>query len=181
MPPEDVPASPQELQWLQEFMATQTAYLAQTSGAKAAHDFQKAMSGAAQEVQQAWLEAGSSAVDAAASLAADPAEGEATGTTATGAKGSGEDLETIAKRIYAKAVDELHEDEITLDDADLTGIWQDAWSAAGSWTPETEAEAVSRVTDSFTMKIMDEIDGDKLCEIINGFIEDIRRLSGNAS
>jgi hypothetical protein len=150
MPPEDVSASPQELQWLNEFMAAQAAYLAQTSGAKAAHDFKRAMSGAAPEIQQAWLDADPSAVDAAASLAAGPAAGEAAGTAATGVQGSGEDLETIAKRIYAKAIDRLREDEITLDDADLTGIWQDAWNAASSWTPETEEEALSLVTDSFT-------------------------------
>jgi hypothetical protein len=190
MPPADVPASPQELQWLNEFMAAQTAYLAQTSGAKAARDFKKAMGGAAPEIQQAWLEADPSTVDAAASLAGDPgdpgepaqpAQVEAKGTTVTRARGPGEDHETIAKRIYAKAVAELSEDEVKLDDADLTGIWQDAWNAAASWTPETEEEAVSLVTDSFTMKIMDEVDGDRLYEIINGFIQDIRRLSGNAS
>jgi hypothetical protein len=155
-------------------MAAEAARLAQTSGAKAAQDFEKAMGGATPEVQQAWLESEPSAVDAAAKLAAEQAAGELA-SPATGKPA--EDPETIATRIYSKAVDELREDEIVLDDADLGFIWQDAWNEARSWTPETEEEAVTRVTDSFTMKIMNEIDGDGLYEVINGFIADIRQLT----
>jgi hypothetical protein len=194
MPPEQANPTAAELQWLSDFMAAEAAQLAQTSGAKAAQDFGKAMGGATLEVQQAWLESEPSAVDEAAKLAVELAGGEVTegtgvegtvteGTVTEGTvlEGTGEDLETIATRIYSKAVDELREDEIVLDDADLGFIWQDAWNEARSWSPETEEEAVTRVTDSFTMKIMNEIDGDGLYEVIEGFIADIRQLTTSGS
>jgi hypothetical protein len=182
MPPEQANPTAAELQWLNDFMAAEAARLAQTSGAKAAQDFEKAMGGATPEIQQAWLESDPSAVDKAARLAVEQAGGEVASTaTADVAQGPGEDIETIAKRIYAKAVSELREDEIALDDADLGGIWQDAWNEARSCTPETEEEAVTRVTDSFTMKIMNEIDGDGLYEVIEGFIADIRQLTTSGS
>lgn len=180
MPPEQADPTSEELQWLNDFMAYQAKQLAQTSGAEAVQGFAKAMGGAAPEIQQAWLESEQSAVEEAASVAAGPAEGEATGTAATGTQGSGEDLETIAGRIYAKAVDELRGDGMTLDDADLAGIWQDAWSAASSVTPETEEQAVKQVTDSFTMKIMEDddvIDLSELYQAIASFLEDVRNAN----
>jgi hypothetical protein len=178
MPPEQANPSAAELQWLNDFMTAEAARLAQTSGAKAAHDFEKAMGGATPEVQQAWLESEPSAVDAAAKLAVEQAGGE---VTSPATDRPAEDLETIAKRIYSKAVDELREDEIVLDDADLGFIWQDAWNEARSWTPEAEEEAVTRVTDSFTMKLMKEIDGDAFYEVIDEFIADIRQLTTSGS
>lgn len=187
MPPEQPNPTAAELQWLSDFMAAEAAQLAQTSGAKAVQDFGKAMGGATLEVQQAWLESEPSAVDAAARLAVEQAGGEVASTATaevtagSAAGGSAEDLETIAKRIYSKAVDELRGDEIVLDDADLGFIWQDAWNEARSWTAETEEEAVTRVTDSFTMKLMNEIDGDSLYEVIVGFIADIRQLASSGS
>ena len=179
MPPEPVNPTPAELQWLNEFMAAETARLAETSGAKAAQDFRAAMGGASQEVREAWLESDPAAVAAAARLAVEQAGGEVAGAASSELT---EAVESIATRIYSKAVNELREDEIVLGDADLSAIWQDAWAQARSWTPQTaEEEAVTRVTDSFTMKIMNEVDGDALYQVIAGFIADIQQLTGTGS
>jgi hypothetical protein len=182
MPPERVNPTPEELQWLREFMAAEAERLVQTSGAKAVQDFEEAMGGAAPEVQQAWIESEPSAAAEVASLVVEQAGGEPAGPAdAQEAQGRGEDLEAIATRIYTKAVDELRGDEVELDEADLARIWQDAWNEASSSVPGTEDEAVIRVTDSFTLKIMNEIDGDALYEIINGFIDDIKQLISSGS
>jgi hypothetical protein len=171
-------ASAQELQWLAEFMAAQAAHLVQTSGAKAAQEFRRAMGAAAPDVRQAWLESAPAAADSAATAADHPSAADSV------AADTGEDHETVATRIYSKAIDQLRADGVTLDDADLAGIWQHAWSEAGSCSPEGEQEAASRVARTVTIEDGgddEEIDGEELYKVIQGFIEDIGPVAGNAS
>lgn len=177
MPPEQSNPTQEELQWLNDFLAAHAAELAQTSGAEAARNFAKAMGGATPEIQQAWLESEPSAVEAAATQAAEQAGGE----TPQAMDGAGEDFEAIAERIYSKALGELSDDGPAPADAELDGIWQDARNVARTWTPKTEDDLVDQVVNNYLMKIVDEVSADELYEIITGFTDDIKRLIASAS
>jgi hypothetical protein len=89
----------------------------------------------------------------------------------------GPSIEAVAQRIYQRVLEELASDDMTPDESELDEILQDAREQAGSCTPETENDLVTQVTDRYTMRLMEMVDGDELYRILNEFTADVKRFT----
>jgi hypothetical protein len=86
-------------------------------------------------------------------------------------------IEVVAQRIYQRVLEELASDDMTPDESELDEILQDAREQAGSCTPETENDIVTQVTDRYTMRLIEMVDGDELYRILNEFTADVKRFT----